>query len=62
MSPEYLKAIEEHNAALAVMHKVTLDYRAKLIDDAEYLAARAVMKQADAAFDSAFAKEQGDNA
>ncbi len=60
MSPEYLKAIEEHNAALAAMRKVKLDYRAKIIDDAEYLAARAVMKQADAAFDAAFAKEQGE--
>ena len=60
MSPEYAKAIEEHNAALAVFNKVTMDYRMKAIDDKEYLAARAIMKQADAAFDAAFAKEQGE--
>lgn len=53
---EYAAALEAARAAARTFAAVTADYRARKIGDAEYLAARAVSKAADEAFDVAFAK------
>lgn len=57
-SIEYNAAIEAHNEAIHVFQAVVDAYRAMEVDDAVYLAAAAVKKEADAAFDVAFEAEQ----
>lgn len=54
LSPEYEAAIEAHNSALEVMNPIADAYREGTVDDETFLAAREVMKEADAAFDAAF--------
>ena len=53
---EYAAALEAARAAARAFAAVTADYRARKIGDAEYLAARKIAKEADDAFDVAFAK------
>ena len=57
-SPAYLAAYDANAIATAAFTKAQNDYRAQRIGDAEYLAARAIYKQAEAAFNVAFAAEQ----
>ncbi len=56
-SKAYENALVAHNDALAIFGPIRDAYRAGEIDDAEFLAARAEMTKADAAFDDAFAAE-----
>lgn len=58
MSPEYEAALATANEASVRFTKAQLAYRAREIGDAEFLAARAAYKLAEAAFDVAFAKER----
>lgn len=60
-SAEYIQAIKDHNAALAVFGPIQAAYRARKIGDAEYLAGRKVMEEANKAFDLAFSAEQSRN-
>lgn len=57
MSKAYRDAIEAHNEAQRAFALVRDEYRAGRCSDAEFLAARAKMAAADAAFDVAFAAE-----
>ena len=56
-SEKYLKALAEANAASKVFRFVQQQYRARVIDDAEFLAARKVYKDSDQLLDAAFALE-----
>lgn len=56
-SKMYDDAIKAHNAACAIYQGKLAEYRALTIDDEEFLAAKAVMKEADEAFDAAFEAE-----
>lgn len=58
LSKEYELAIKIHDAALRIYQGKVWEYRARTIGDEEYLAARAVKVEADAAFDVAFELEQ----
>ena len=51
---DYVSAIETHNAAMAVFHNVRDQYRARLIGDDEFLAARRIYDEATRKFDRAF--------
>ncbi len=57
-SKAYDDARIAHDDALAIFGPIRDAYRSGSIDDAEFLAARAAMKTADAAFDVAFAAEE----
>lgn len=57
-SPEYLAAIKAHDQAIARHNVAVAKYRAREIDDSEYLSARAAKGEADEAFDAAFYAEQ----
>jgi len=56
-SEKYLKALAEANAASKVFRGAQEQYRARVIDDAEFLAARKVYKDSEQVFDAAFALE-----
>ncbi len=56
-SKAYEDARAAHDDALAIFGPIRDAYRAGEIDDAAFLAARAEMAKADAAFDDAFAAE-----
>jgi outer membrane protein TolC len=56
MANEYKKALDAHNAAAQAFEKVRDAYRARVIGDDEFLAARAAYTKATEAFDAAFAK------
>lgn len=55
----YQEAKAEMDAAFAVYDVAVKAYRAREIGDAEFLAARAIYKTAEAKFDEAFAAEAG---
>lgn len=55
---EYLAALNAHNAAIRKFHTVRDQYRAGLVDDAAFIAARKVYDAATAAYDVAYAKAE----
>lgn len=55
MDATYEAALEASRVAYAKFAKVTEAYRAREIDDAEYLAARAEYAEAEKTFDAAYA-------
>ena len=57
--PEYLAALKAHDKALAAYQAACQAYRAQSIGDAEFMAACALRKAADKAFDAAFAIAAG---
>lgn len=57
LNPAYQKALDEIREATAKYTVVRDAYRAGKISDAEYLAARKVWKDAEAAFDVAYAAD-----
>ena len=57
-SAEYLAAYDAHNFAIGVFQTEQIAYRAGVIGDADFLAARAVYMGACAAYDAAYAIEQ----
>ena len=57
MSPEYRAAIESARAASIKFSAAQHAYRARLIGDTEFLAARAEWLESDKAFDAAYAAE-----
>lgn len=57
MNKEYEKALEASNKAYAEYDVIRIAYRAKKIDDAEFLAGKAAYDEAGRIFDVAFAKE-----
>jgi hypothetical protein len=57
LSPAYIAAIAADNAAQAVYRKVRDAYRARLVGDEEFCAARAELDRAAKVFDIAFAAE-----
>jgi hypothetical protein len=57
LSAAYLAAIAAHDAACLVYRAATDAYRMRKIGDAEFLAARATLERAHAAFDAAYAVE-----
>ncbi len=58
LSPAYQAALVAHTQAIKAFTPVQEAYRALAATDDQYLAARAIMDLADAAFDVAFALEQ----
>ena len=61
MSPEYRKALETAREASIKFSAAQHAYRARLINDAEFLAARAEYVESDKAFDAAYAAEESRN-
>lgn len=57
-SAEYLAAYDASNIAIRAFRKAQDDYRAQIIGDAAYLAARANYNAACAEYDAAYAVEQ----
>ena len=55
MNPEYLAATAKHSRAFRAYDNTCKLYRARKIDDAAFLAARAIYTAATAEFDMAFA-------
>jgi len=56
-SREYAAAYAAHAAAFDVFDAVRTNYRARLVGDAEFLAARAAYAASTALFDAAYAAE-----
>ena len=57
-SAEYEKSMQVSNEAIKNFKTATLDYRARVIGDTEYLAAKNIYDAAMAEYDKAYAKEQ----
>jgi hypothetical protein len=57
MTAKYESALAAMKVAQGKFNRVSENYRARKIDDAEYLAARKAYKAAEAAFDAAYAEE-----
>lgn len=58
LSNDYLAALALHNEAIAKFNEVTRRYRARLIDDAEFLTGRKAYDVATALYDAEYAAEQ----
>jgi membrane-bound lytic murein transglycosylase B len=58
MTEEYRNALEDSREASKEFRVAQEQYRARTIGDAEFLAARAKYREAEALFDAAYAKEE----